>query len=302
MSAAPEPETKEIKVKTPLAIKLKAWWGGVPVDAIINPPVGAETKNDSAPKSSLEYINVCELIWGKGRTSPIEEKLDLLFASSLAITKDKKLYLFGQEAGARAFGIINALDCKIDAYENNLELKKHIDVIVKKEKIKNYTSHIYDNKPGSLPKNKADALAFAYNCVSQEALEANIFSIARILKPNGFCVLVDFIARSKTEDVSKSIGNEMRSFVTEEDIINCISAAGLVIREEDDWSANFINMYFAKQNRIKDSLEEVMAKIIKSGGMGAANIALNEIICWRDRVEALKSGRLSIKKYLISKQ
>lgn len=280
--------------------KFKSWWNGEPIPA----PQLVETAGEGevAPNPTLAALMASEALWGEGRLSPADAKFDVDLANALAVQKAAKLFLFSAETGARPIAIIKALNCKIESFESNEEHKQIADKNIKAAALsKSYNSTKFDGKPGSLPKNKADAVMALYAATSASNLEQIAFSIARTLKPSGMAMILDFVLRHAEDDVVACKGDEAREFLLENEVTKVFAAAGLKIRSDEDWGAALLNSYYARQSAILEDWEQIQAKLLSSGGMVAAQSLLSQTITWRARLDALKLGRLTLRKFMLSK-
>lgn len=280
--------------------KFRAWWNGEETPSLelvekTDEPAAGENQKPS-------ILHASEALWGQGRTTPSDDEFDVLMANALAVQKTQKLFLFGSESGARPNAIIKALSCKIDSYEINADLKAAADKTIKASgQAKSFKSIAFDNKPGSLPKNKADAVLFTYPAISEAAMEVAGFAIARVLKPSGTAMFIDFILRHPEDDIEACKGDEGRGFLLEADINRVFSAAGLKVRSDEDWGAPFLNCYYRQQNKLLNNWENIQAQLMKAGGVAAMQSLLTQTIAWRARIDALKLGRLTLRKILLSK-
>ncbi len=305
--------------------KLRAWWNGeenIPVepsddandanseqekvapeatateDAV--PAAKVESKKDNfAKQADLVKYSVLEKLFGEGRAAPADGEVDKSIIEGMPFTyaeKKQKLYLFGTEPCAAIFGWLNRYELEIEAYEANpVVLQRAKDFLSKKGMGSKIKFHSYDKSPKSLPKNKAAQLLIYAQATSFEAMEAIAFSLARILKPGGEAILFDYFAK----DGESEIANDAqfgRSFMYESDIAPLMDAAGVVIVEQEDIGAHLLNSY--RQRRIKtiESWEAIQADLIKLGGIEVANQALEATAAWSKRIEAIKKGKMVVKK------
>lgn len=254
---------------------------------IVTPPLN---NNEIILKS--DYI-----LWGEGRLIPFCDAFDNELIKSMQLEKGKKLSVFGGGTGSFAINALNVCDIKIDYFEQNAFLKGVCEKNLEKHKsAKNFSCKAFDGTPGNVQKNKADKLLLMMRGFNMANIESHLFMAARHLKPNGIGFWVDFFAPDNQMDLSKFSQPEGRSFATIEEIMPAMAAAGLEIIEEEDLGAAFLNSFIANQNNLKDNWENKQAEFIKIGGANAANHALQNLIGWRNRADALKVGKLALKK------
>jgi len=284
--------------------KFKSWWNGEPMPELQL----VEANSENQPESSQVQPETAALmaavaLWGEGRLSPADDKFDIDLANALAVQKSAKLIMFSAETGARPIAIIKALNCKVESFESDAKIKEMADKNVKAAALsKSYHSVLFDGKPGSLPKNKADAVLALYSGTSAKNLEQIAFSIVRTLKPSGMAMILDFVLRHAEEDIAACKGDEGREFMLEPEIKSVFAAAGLKIRSDEDWGASLLNTYYARQSAILENWERVQAKLLNSGGIVAAQSLLSQTMVWRARLDALKLGRLTLRKFMLSKE
>lgn len=283
--------------------KFKSWWNGEPVPELAEVPPSTDGEPAaSVANPALAAIMASEALWGEGRLSPGEAKLDIDLANALAVQKAAKLFLFSAETAARPIAIIKALNCKIESFEANEVIKQKADDKIKAAGLsKSYNSTRFDGQPGSLPKNKADAVLALYAATSAKNLEQIAFSIVRTLKPSGTAMILDFVLRHAEDDIVPCKGDEAREFLLEDDITKLFAAAGLKIRSDEDWGAPLLNAYYARQSEILENWEQIQAKLMSAGGIDAAQSLLSQTLVWRARLDALKLGRLTLRKFMLSK-
>lgn len=237
------------------------------------------------------------LLWGQGRITPLNDYFDTEILKSMQLEKGKKLSVFGGEAGNLAKIALDNYDVKIDLFEQNSFLKDVCEKnLANHSKVKNFSCKAFDGTPGNLPKNKADKLLIMMRGFNMANIESHFFAASRHLKPNGIGFWVDFFAPDDQIDLSKLSQPEGRSFATIEEIMPILAAAGLEIIEEEDVGANFLNGFVANQNKLKENWENIQAEFIKIGGANGANHALQNLMGWRNRADALKIGKLALKK------
>lgn len=244
------------------------------------------------------YIAACEILWGVGRLSPTTNELDEFLISQLLEEKRNNIAVFGNDLGARAR--IAALNFqKTTSFEKGRDFKKHIEGSLRE--LKNCKFQTYDDKPGSVPKNNADALFMAFCGTKIKDVESHIFAAERILKPNGKGIWLDFVKFHDGFNIAQCAGNEGREFIQESEIKGVFDAAGLKRTDETDHSKEFLKAYELVTGFLNDDWDSIQSKLMEWGGINAANIALEQVLVWRARASALKSGHLALKKYTFSR-
>lgn len=306
--------------------KLRAWWNGeensvpiedaegVPTAANEQPeesqeepkvaPVSEVTKKDNkkdnaAKQAELIKYSVLEKLFGEGRAAPADGEVDKSIIDGMPFThadKKQKLYLFGVEPCAAIFGWLNRYELEIEAYENNpVVLQRAKDYLSKKGMGSKIKFHSYDKSPKSLPKNKASQLLIYAQATSFEAMEGIAFSLARILKPGGEAILFDYFAKDGETEIATD-KQHGRSFMYESDIAPLMDAAGIVIVEQEDIGAHLLNSYRQRRTKTIESWDTIQADLIKLGGIEVANQALEATAAWQKRIEAIKKGKIIVKK------
>lgn len=244
------------------------------------------------------YIAACEILWGVGRLSPTTNELDDFIISQLMSEKRNNIAVFGNDLGARA-RIAAMRFQKSSAFEKGRDFKKHIEKSLRG--LKNCKHFSYDDRPGSVPKNNADALFMAFCGTQIKSTESHIFAAERILKPTGEGVWLDFVKLHEGYDIARCAGNEGREFINDSEIKGIFDAAGLKRIEEIDHTKEFLKGYDMVNGFLADDWEMVQAKLMEWGGINAANIALEQVLVWRARASALRSGHLALKKYTFAR-
>lgn len=309
-----------------VSAKLRAWWNGVEesapdenseevkdnsqnteneasdtikLEAVPEVPK-KENKNDETVKQAeLVKYSVLEKLFGEGRAAPADGEVDKSIIEGMPFTrseKKQKLYLFGVEPCAAIFGWLNRYELEIEAYEANPVISQRTkDYLSKKGQGSKIKIHSYDKSPKSLPKNKASQLLIYAQATSFEAMEKIAFSLARILKPGGEAILFDYFAKDGETEIAND-NQQGRSFMYESDIASLMDAAGIIITDQEDIGAHLLNSY--RQRRVKtiESWDAIQADLIKLGGIEVANQALEATSAWNKRIEAIKKGKIIVKK------
>jgi hypothetical protein len=302
-----------LKLPVPLALpqpaalkrtgaKLRAWWNGTdyveepqdeagPSDAA--PPVAAVSDPELAARIASEAL------WGAGRLVPGESALDVAFAGALGMTKGKRLVLFGPDLGARALDSVRELSVKADLYlrdPRDVELAT-ATVTADRKLAKDITVHAFDGAPGSAPKNKADGAVFYLAARSAGEADVAMFTAERVLKPGGSGVFFDLFARRDDDPaLDPCRGPEARQFLDEDLVLAGLEASGLELRGQEDRGADLLNAWHSAMERMKADFESFQAGLIQTGGQHAAVSALEQILLWRARADALRAGRLTARR------
>ena len=311
MSAEAKPQkTNKLSMKD-MGARFAAWWNGVDAAEKTddeNAQEGAnlevvEGKGTPKPDEKNDAILAAtNLLWGNGRTSPLDEAFDDKLIDQIDWSKNSKISIFGGESGARLKKIITNQEVKITNYESNAFLKQKCLEFVKSEKrAKSVICEDFNGSPAKLPKNKADRLLIFLRGTSAEGAQAHIFSAARNLKPNGIGYWFDFFIPEGVQIGDKYSAPEGREFINVAELNETMDAAGLKIIADEDIGADFLNGFNKNQHKIKEDWENFQAQLIKDGGIIAANFALNQIMGWRARSDALKIGQLSLRKIVFCK-
>ena len=239
-------------------------------------------------------------LWGAGRLTPSSVDFDLCLVKELNLSKNSKFGFFCAEAGAQVSNIIKSANCKTEGYFIEAAVKDASIAYIKEAGLeKLYSAKTYDGTPKSVRKNRYDQVLMVYLSGTKAETESNIFALSRMLKPKGLASWVNFIAREGEERLEESSGTERRQFLTHEDILPAFGASGLVVLSEEECGADLLNAYYQRQSYIVDNWEQIQGQLMQKGGIGAVQAALDLTLAWRARIEALKSGKLHLRKFIL---
>ena len=282
--------------------KLRAWWNGEAYDpaAVETAPAGeghpaadfAEDPAHAAPVAG-------EALWGAGRLVPGDETLDLSFGSALGLTKGKRLASFGPDLGARAVLAAQQLQVKADHFTDDPLVQAAIQSTFAgtKKLAKDLSVHLFDGAPGSVPKGKADGALFYLAAPRPDVAEALAFTAERVLRPGGSGLLFDLFARRDDDPlIDPCRGPEQRQFLDEDAVCAALEAAGLEVRGQEDRGADLLNAWQEATDRVRHDFEDFQALLLQTGGQHAAAAALQDIMVWRARADALRAGRLTARR------
>lgn len=284
--------------------KLRAWWNGEPYDpaAIETPPDrGEPTAADFAEDPARAALVAGEALWGAGRLLPGDETLDLSFGSALGLTKGKRLASFGPDLGARAVLAAQQLQVKTDQFAEEPLLQSAIQETFAgtKKLAKDLSVHLFDGSPGSVPKGKADGVLFYLAAPRPDVAEALAFTAERVLRPGGSGLLFDLFARRNDDPLIEPCrGPEQRQFLDEDAVRAALEAAGLEVRGQEDRGADLLNAWQEATERVRHDFEDFQALLLQTGGQHAAAAALQDIMVWRARADALRAGRLTARRIM----
>lgn len=285
--------------------KLRAWWNGEdpPAAAAVEAVAEAPGARDAGPPPDPVKLAICagEALWGEGRVEPGSEALDVRMAGAVAATKGSRLAVFALGAGATALAISRTCLAKVDAHVRAPDWKTLIEDAAKEAKqSKLVTAELHDATPGSVRKNRADGALFLWRGVSREELEAHVFMAERVLKPGKVALWVDLFARRDDESLDACRGPEGRSFSTEDDFTSLLAPAGLTLRGEEDWTPDVLNLVQAAWSGLQADWDARFALLVKTGGQPAAQAALEQVLLWKARADALRRGKLAARRYLLA--
>jgi hypothetical protein len=281
--------------------KLRAWWNGTEYDEPVadEGPVAEGAAPAAACDPELAVRIASEALWGTGRLVPGDAALDVAFAGALGMTKGKRLALFGPDLGARALECVREMGVKADAFvreSRDVELAT-ATVATERKLAKDITVHAFDGAPGSAPKNKADGVIFYLAARSAGQADVAMFTAERVLRPGGSGVFFDLFARRNDDPaLDPCRGPEAREFLDEDLVLAALEASGLELRGQEDRGADLLNAWHSAMERMKADFEGFQAGLIQTGGQHAAASALEQILLWRARADALRGGRLTARR------
>jgi hypothetical protein len=285
--------------------RLKAWWNGDPAPKFetVNaaPTVNAEVAAVSLDAETT-HIYACAAIWGNGRSYPSNTDFEAKLILEAGGMKASRIALFGGGTTATAELIAQTTSAKIEVFDENPIVRKIADKALKAHKqSKRFGVHAFDWQPGSLPKAKADAALFLFQGGVEGRIEAAAFCAERVLRPGALAIWIDFFARTDNEDLDKCRGFEQRRFASEDEAIMAFPASGLDLRADDDWSARYLDCFDLAWRELGSQLGVRQAALIKQGGLSAGSAALGDLVTWKARAEAVRSGKLSVRRFLVAK-
>jgi hypothetical protein len=286
--------------------RLKAWWNG---EERVDPKVVLGRSDTSGAVGEAEpaqiewplvHAQASAAIWGSGRTYPCTLQLENQLLNEGNATKASRIAIFAGGAGAMARAASQSTAAKIEVFEHNPALLKLSEDLLKTTKqAKRFGYHSFDWMPGKLPKGKADAAIFMFQGGVDGRLEAASFCAERILRAGGYCVWFDMFARKDDATLDACRGADMRTFSNEDEAIIAFSASGLTVVGDDDWSARYLDAYDVAWRDLSINLGLRQASLIKSGGINAGNSALENLISWKARQEAIRTGKITVRRYLL---
>jgi hypothetical protein len=283
--------------------RLKAWWNGeeAPALQVVENALNAETTDTP---EDIDWVRVhaqaSAAIWGSGRTYPSTLQFESLLINEANGPKASRIALFGAGAGAMARGISQSTAAKTEIYEEDPALLQLCEGLLKETKQnKRFSYNRFNWEPGKLPKGKADSAIFMFQGGTEGHLEAGAFCAERILRQGGYCVWFDMFARKDDETLDECRGAEGRRFYNEDEAIIAFSASGLTLVADDDWSARYLDAYDVAWRDLTINLGIRQAALIKSGGIHAGTSALANLVCWKARQQAIRTGKITVRRYLI---
>jgi hypothetical protein len=296
--------------------RLRAWWNGedAPQSGAAQgdgtDATGAAARpgpgGDGAPLASdpeAAALVAREALWGSGRIMPGSDRLDIAMAASLGARKGDRIALFGADAGARAAALVREIGVKPDQWSDSALHVRTASAAFKADKaLKHASAHLFDGAPGSVPKNRAECALFVFAADSPEAAESLIFTAARILKPVGTAIWFDLFARRDDDEALAACrGPEDRRFPEEDALSGALEAAGLEVRSSEDRGADFLNCLHGALENVRQDWDAFQALMLQTGGQQAAAAALQEVMVWRARADAVRAGRLTARRLVFSR-
>jgi hypothetical protein len=285
--------------------RLKAWWNGDPspkfetVKADATAPQGA---NVAQASDDVVHTYASAALWGEDRTFPTSTRFESQLIVEAGGEKASRLALFGGGVGATAILIGLNTSSKVEMFDANPTIRKIAEKTLKAHKqAKRFGVHPFDWQPGSLPKGKADGAMFLFQGGIEGRIEAGAFCAERILRPGAVALWIDFFARTDSEELDACRGFENRKFASEDEAIMSFPAAGLDMRADDDWSARYLDAFDEAWRDLSAHLSVRQAALIKQGGLSAGSAALADLMTWKARAEAIRNGKLTVRRYLAAK-
>lgn len=279
--------------------KLRAWWNGEAAAAGDAAEVveGADAAGHGPGALSADAIQ--SILWGAGRLWPLDAAFDAALAKGTGADKGTSLALIGGGGIASARAMVEALGCKVEMFESDPQRLADVAELLKAgDKLsKRCHAAAFDWSPGSLPKNKCGAFVMAFAIDSADRADAAAFLAERVMKPGASGIIAEFVARRDDSVLDACRGPSGRAFVEEEAISGALSAAGLTIRGDEDWGPDWLDGFTRSWTALKGSLEDSQARLMQGGGSEAARSALESLVMWKARAQAIRTGRLSVRRY-----
>jgi hypothetical protein len=284
--------------------RLKAWWNGeeAPKLSVVEPaPIVAGAAAVTAPVNWDEvHARASAALWADGRTYPCTPALETRIILDAGGAKASRIALFGGGVGGMARVMGEKTTAKIENYEDDAFVRSLAEENLKASKqAKRFGFHSFDWRPSSLPKNKVDAAVMMFKGGQEGRIEAAAFCVERILRPGAHAVWFDFFARRDDETLDACRGHESRTFGTEDEAIITFSAAGLSVVSDQDMSGEYLDCFEIGWRDLSKNLSLRQAALIKQGGHHAGTSALQNLVCWKARIEAVRSGKLVVRSYLL---
>ena len=284
--------------------RLKAWWDGdlaPKLEIVQSPSDSPETSNATEIDEADIHVRASAALWGDGRSFPSNAELESDLILRAGGKKASRIALFGAGTGALARVGNQITAAKIDIYEADKAVTANIEKSVKALKSsKRIGIHAFDWQPSSLPKGKTDGALFMFLGGQQGKIEAGAFCAERILRPGAQAVWIDFFARRDDETLDDCRGHDMRRFGTEEEATIAFSACGLSMRADEDWSAQYLDAFEGAWRDLAVNVGVRQAAMIKDGGYLASTAALQNLICWKARSAAIRTGKLMVRRYVLA--
>jgi hypothetical protein len=286
--------------------RLRAWWNGDPAPKfeVVSKDSDAASPSVTQVAGDAEAVHTyaCAALWGEGRTFPTSAKFEGQLIAEAGGDKASRMALFGGGVGATAVLIAQNTSAKVEMFDASPTVRKIADKAFKAHKqSKRFGVHPCDWQPGSLPKGKADGALFLFQGGAEGRLEAAAFCAERIMRPGALAVWIDFFARTDSEILDACRGIENRKFVTEDEAIMAFPASGLDMRADDDWSARYLDAFDLAWRDLSAQLSVRQAALIKQGGLSAGSAALADLMVWKARAEAIRTGKLTVRRYIAAK-
>lgn len=284
--------------------RFKAWWEGYDLDQPAEevppePVLGPAVEAPPAPLPPLEqpHIKVAQQVWGEGFTRPGREDSILTLVKPFALDPSMTVMDFGAELGGGTRAVSNEFGVWVNGFEldpimaaggQELSVKKG----AKKADIKHYVAQEFQPK------------AATYDCIfSSEALYAVqekdklLAAFERALKARGQIALTDFIRTPGTEaNDPRLAGFPARNgqpghFWTNDDYLNKMKALKLDVRVDEDLTGHFRSVIIeAWVNFTQDSAATAFVR-------AHPEELVAEVSLWTQRMAALDSGALQLRRY-----
>jgi hypothetical protein len=285
--------------------RLKAWWNGDPApkfETVQTDATPEQAANAAQANGDVVHTYASAALWGEDRTFPTSTRFESQLIVEAGGEKASRLALFGGGVGATAILIGLTTSSKVEMFDANPTVLKIADKTLKAHKqAKRFGVHAFDWQPGSLPKGKADGAMFMFQGGVEGRIEAGAFCAERTLRPGAVALWIDFFARADSEDLDNCRGFENRKFASEDEAIMAFPAAGLDMRADDDWSARYLDAFDEAWRDLSAQLSVRQAALIKQGGLSAGSSALADLVTWKARAEAIRNGKLTVRRYLAAK-
>ncbi len=254
-----------------------------------------------------DWLLLAEQLWGIGNVRPGEENFRADITNTLDLSGETTLAYFNIGLGGAARGLAGSVSLSVTGYERTPEAAVWgSDLCKRLGKGRKVSIARADYDRMVLAKDKFHYIVGkdAFHAVSDKA---RLFGqLARGLKPGGSLLFTDYVTSAPLSpgDCIVVFGSRPPAVspCSQDDFQKLLSDCGFVLRSSDDLTeryVGFITEGWSNLRAILDHLEGHAANPARALHF-VQNVA-NEAAVWANRLDALRSGRLSIRRYLANK-
>lgn len=284
--------------------RLGAWWRGEPRPE----SAGASRPEPGDMRSPSDWLVVAERLWGPSNLGPGEDAYFPRLALGLNLSADKTLAYFGIGLGGAARRIVDKSDVWIVGFEADADAaaqgKEQCRRAGQGKKVA--ISHVtYDFL--SLPKEKFHA-AIAKEAFHDVANKARVFQqIARALKGGGAFLITDYVVTGDPLDAGGCMAlfgkrSAPVSPLTTAEYLALLARHGLDLRVNENVTELYAGFVMDGWSNLRSLLDHLGAQADNPvRRMHFLRSVADEAAMWAARLEALRTGKLEVRRFLALK-
>ncbi len=296
-------ESKTSEATTPIRLRLKAWWHGMPVEAFCANEASAAAAREpeglpEIPKQRWvrERIEVAQQVWGEGMCGPGDEDFLHHLISPLGLDPAMNVVNLGAGLGGadrymvEKFGVwVTGLEADTDLVTESNDLSSRAGMN-KKAPVELYNPDEHIFKPKSI-----DCILSMNNLYGVKEKTRLLEEVSRGLKAGGQFLLTDFLLADgvKTDDLSDWARRApVKPHLWQlADFEQKFADLRLDLRVKEDITSTFCSI-------IAKSWADVVPTVEKERGSRLYSaILVDELEIWSRLSEALESGKLRIYRF-----
>jgi len=302
-----KPQTRE---------KLGAWWHGVerPMADATDAPDGADT-GVSMPQPELgegstilQRIRVAEALWGHGNFGPGDAEFLTALAAQLGLTKEMSIGFIGVGLGGAARALVDDTEVWITGFEANPTIAAvGLEQCTIAGKAKKVQIAIENYETLSLPAKKFNDMISKETIYLVQDKARFIGQVAQGMKPGGTFLFTDYVAPQgplSEEERDQLFARELgdASPISPADYGQLMSSVGFDVRVNEDISGSFgefVTQGWANLRRMLDQLAVNEPNPAERALF--MRIVAEEAAHWGNRLEAFRTGRLAVHRFVALK-